>query len=280
MSTAVIDAFERMGARAQTAVFSFRATGGGRNWNGRPRESRSSAEPVQVNVLRDGLGEYFDILRRHDVRLSVSDVVPKDRHLVLRATEPRSDSSTASAFLCGHDERAWFVAAVPEQARARTVQEAKNALKPKEVWDAMKEFGVPMEERDLRQTAAFVRQGEWFFVPSPDMEVDWNEVVYHEPIQRGAGKPHRCEAMFRREGVLVHVSEAYPNGLTSAEFQALPATERRRCHWEERTRDAEVFVRGRIRHRDHATVMLPFWHKVVMNTETQARAMRHVAFLD
>ena len=29
-----------------------------------------------------------------------------------------------------------------------------------------------------------------------------------------------------------------------------------------------------------ATIKLPYWHLVVMNTETRARAMEHVAFLD
>jgi hypothetical protein len=45
-------------------------------------------------------------------------------------------------------------------------------------------------------------------------------------------------------------------------------------------RDAEVFAMGTIRHADHATVRLSGWHRVLMNTEPRARAMRHVAFLD
>ena len=31
---------------------------------------------------------------------------------------------------------------------------------------------------------------------------------------------------------------------------------------------------------DHETIALFVWHKVAMNTEGQARAMRHVVFLD
>ena len=45
-------------------------------------------------------------------------------------------------------------------------------------------------------------------------------------------------------------------------------------------RDPELFAKGAIRHPDHATVVLNGWHRVVMNTEQGARAMRHVAFLD
>jgi len=45
-------------------------------------------------------------------------------------------------------------------------------------------------------------------------------------------------------------------------------------------RNARVYVKGAIRHPDHATIHLPYWHQVVMNTETQSRAMAEVAFLD
>jgi len=45
-------------------------------------------------------------------------------------------------------------------------------------------------------------------------------------------------------------------------------------------RNAGVYVRGRIRHPDHATIRLHGWHRVLMNTESQAKAMRSVAFLD
>jgi len=37
-------------------------------------------------------------------------------------------------------------------------------------------------------------------------------------------------------------------------------------------------ARGRIRHPDHATITLPEWHRVVLNTETET--VRNVAFLD
>lgn len=76
------------------------------------------------------------------------------------------------------------------------------------------------------------------------------------------------------------VNETYPNGLTVDEYGKLPRAERQRQWWDERVRDAKVYVRGMVRHPDHATIVLPYWHLVVMNTETRARAMEHVAFLD
>ncbi len=50
--------------------------------------------------------------------------------------------------------------------------------------------------------------------------------------------------------------------------------------WQMMLRNPEVYVRGRIRHPDHKTIELHGWHRVVMNTESQAKAMRNVAFLD
>jgi hypothetical protein len=38
--------------------------------------------------------------------------------------------------------------------------------------------------------------------------------------------------------------------------------------------------RPRVRHADHATITLHGWHRVLMNTEGQSKAMSHVAFLD
>ena len=54
----------------------------------------------------------------------------------------------------------------------------------------------------------------------------------------------------------------------------------RHWNWRVMTRDANVYARGRVRHADHKTIVLHGWHQVVMNTESQAQAMRHVAFLD
>ena len=160
------------------------------------------------------------------------------------------------------------------------MQDAKDALKPAEVWESMREWGVPMELRDLRRTNGFLRQGEWFFLPRPWLEVNEASVLHDEPIQRGRGKPHVCEWLYRTDGLVVHVCDAYPNGLTDDEFRALDRLDRQSQQWREIRRGADVFVNGAIRHPDHATLVLPYWHRVVMNTETKARAMEDLAFLD
>src|SRR5215213_7633544 len=119
---------------------------------------------LRIDIRRDGDGEYFELRHGTGTRLQVLDVRPGDAHLLLMARQ----GGVKSKFLCGHDERAWFVAAVPESARAKDVQGAKDALKPPEVWEAIRRFRVPAGKRDRRRTAGFVRQGEWFFLPRPE----------------------------------------------------------------------------------------------------------------
>ena len=275
--------FAKMGARVRvTVVPALRSV---RDWNGRRIwRGPASGAPVRVDVRRDERGdEYFDLQRRSDVEVQVLDVRPNDRHLLLMARQltqvgnKRREDKTK--FLCGHDERAWFVAAVPEAAHASNVQDAKDALKPKAVWDAMREYGVSPGRRDQRRTAAFVRQGEWFFIPRPAFRMDVRLALRNEPIRRGAGKPHLCQYLCRFGGDEVYVSDRYPNGLTWSQRLKRPHEERGGV-WRKMVRDARVYVKGTVRHPDHATIVLQCWHEVVMNTETQAAAMRHVAFLD
>jgi len=260
--------FARIGARVNVRVMPRLASG------------RIENPPVRVDVRHDVGGEFFDVWRRSDVQLVVTDAVAHDRHLLLVVQEPGVAAERQERFLCGFDERCWFAAAVPEDSGAVNVQDAKDALKPKDVWDSMREWDVPMELRDLRYTNGFLRQGEWFFLPRPWMEVYESFVLRNEPIQRGGGKPHVCGRLYRRDGVDVHVCDAYPNGLTDDEFSALDRDERELHVWRTMQRDADVYVNGYVQHPDHATIVLPYWHRVVMNTETRARSMEDLAFLD
>jgi hypothetical protein len=46
------------------------------------------------------------------------------------------------------------------------------------------------------------------------------------------------------------------------------------------TADPELYAKGTVRHPDHATITLQGWHRVEMNTESRAQAMRFVTFVD
>src|SRR5260370_41780259 len=128
-----------------------------------------SAANLTVDVQKDRKGEFFEIRVRPavDVRLEVVDLRPFQRHLLLLAEE----GNRKLKFLCGHDERQWFVAAVPEREGAATVRTAMEALKPVEVRQAQSRLKVKTEDRARRKTRAYGRQGEGFFVPSPRIAV-------------------------------------------------------------------------------------------------------------
>jgi len=266
--------FEKMGARAKVALETKWPETRSRN---RRVIRREEPQPIRVNVLRDGQGEYFEVVRRKDTRVQIVEVRKADRHLLLLA---RDSHDVKSKFLCGHDERAWFVAAIPESATVRNVQDAKDALKPQAVWESIRAHNLPERQRDRRWNKAFVRQGEWFFIPRPKMRFENLPVLRSEPIRRGRGKPHVCQFLCRLGGEQVRVCGKFPNGLTADEFARLDPLERQRHRWRTMARNARAFVKGAIRHPDHKTIWLSDWHEVVMNTETQAQAMRHVAFLD
>ena len=169
---------------------------------------------VSIDIGRDGAGEFFDIGVGRTRDLDVVDARPRIRHLLLMSRQ--SDGN--HKFLCGHDERHWFVAAVPERASVSNVQTAFEALKPAAV------------QNRVEQLRADVNQ----------------------------------------------------NGLTEAQYRKLISRKPklRKLGWVTQRRNPGVFVRGKVRHSDHKTIVLDGWHRVLMNTETESVAMRHVAFID
>lgn len=255
--------FARMGARLQMGV--------PRSWRDR----------VGINIRTDGKGEYFDILlpKAETVEYEVVDLRPEMRHLLLLA---RRDDGSKEKFLCGHDERHWFVCAVPGQS-VTSVRTAMESLQPAAVKWAVHSRLHRAKNRLRRRNEAFVRQGEWFFIPAPELVADEKLVHRNEPISRGNGsKPHMCQYLYRTGGVTVMVTGKYPQGISQGQYERLIAENPKASRWGWRAmqRDAQVFVRGRVWHADHKTVVLDGWHRVVMNTEGKAPGSRSVVFLD
>src|SRR5262245_22724496 len=257
--------FERIGARLKLAE---------------RLNQRARLGFVSLNIRTDRDGEFFEITAAPEsaAEIAVLDLQPADRHLLLLVREGKEKSK----FLCGHDERHWFVAGIPESAPVGTVRQAKEALKPIEVQAAQARQGLRARARDRRKNAAYIRQGEWFFLPAADFAVDESLVLQNEPLRRGGGKPHWAEFCYRTGGETVYVCSRRPNGITGGEYGLLLAgnPKAKGWGWQVMRRNAGVYVRGRIRHPDHATITLHGWHRVVMNTEHESRAMKNVAFLD
>ena len=267
--------FEKMGARARERELQKRV------WQRRRWLMQNSDDVrVRLDIARDARGEYFDIQAAPKrASLEVVDVQPRRRHLLLMSRDAQSGAK--EKFLCGHDERAWFVAAVPGRS-VSSVATAFEALKPPEVLQEQDRRQLSGRQRTQRRTPAFVRQGEWFFIPVAYLDPPSSWILRHEPLRRGNGKPHIAEQCVRMGGQTVYVSRRYPNGLLEDAYRALieqnPNT--RLWGWQVMLRDAVVYVRGCVRHPDHKTIRLDVWHRVLVNTESNAPAMRHVAFLD
>lgn len=265
-TTLINNKFERIGARLKIQEQI-------------PNHSRTVRRMVLLDISEDRHGEFFEITMRGDAELQVLDLQRNDRHLLLMTRE----NEEKNKYLCGHDERHWFVAGIPETAPVGTVRQAKEALKPREVQIAQSQKKVAGKARNRRKNAAFIRQGEWFFLPVESLPVDDSLIIHNEPLVRGnGGKAHWADYCFRSGGQTVYVCAQHPNGVTPHQYQRILSTNRKAKHWNWRTmqRNPGVYVRGRIRHPDHKTIMLQDWHRVVMNTENQSRAMRNVAFLD
>jgi hypothetical protein len=268
MDTNLLDRkFARIGARLKVAD--------------RPSRRSRTAGTVSLDVQTDRKGEFFEIVRTPDAEteIAVLDVQPADRHLLLLVREGKDKTK----FLCGHDERHWFIAAIPESAPVGTVRQAKETLKPTEVQTAQARQGLRARARGRRKNAAYIRQGEWFFLPVAAMAVDEKLVLRNEPLTRSTGgKPHWAEFCYRTGGDVVYVCSRYTNGVTEARYKVILAGNPRAKTWGWRAMlsNPGVYVRGHVRHADHKTIMLHGWHRVLMNTEGQAKAMRNVAFLD
>lgn len=262
MDTLLQTMFERMGARVKVRDVT------------RPREQPG------VDIRIDKRGEYFDIgvARDETIEYRVIDIQPEARHLLLMG----HTNGEKRKFLCGHDERHWFVCAVPG-ASVANVNAAMEALQPPEVRRSVRRKLKRIKNRLKRRNEAFVRQGEWFFIPAPGVTVNPKLIMKNEPLSRGWGsKPHMCQYMYRDGGTAVYVCSRRPTGVTAREYQKLlrDNPDARAWNWTARVRDASVYVRGRVWHADHKTVVLNDWHRVVMNTERLAPGAQSVVFLD
>ena len=116
-------------------------------------------EDYAVDIQKDRHGHFFELrVPTHlsdSLDVTVMQSEPKQRHLLL-AVRKLSDKPQLDRLLCGHDEREWFVAAVP--GGASSVRQAMDALQPQDVRAALARGGVSSRKRYTRKNRAFRRQ--------------------------------------------------------------------------------------------------------------------------
>lgn len=200
----------------------------------------------RIQLTRTHRREQFEIRVSGRVALDIPDVDADLRQLLLLARweDARAGRFVENATLCGFDERHWFAAALPlsEKAAIRTIADAHEALKPPAVRESQARLGVRGPLRNSRKNPGFIRQGEWFFIPRPELSLDLHQAVRNGELSRGFGRPHIVQ---------------YLTGDTD------------RFSWRRGwgPRNKPVYARGWVRHRDHRSIHLPIWHEVEPNEE-------------
>lgn len=217
-----------------------------------------------LDIRSDKRGEHYLINYRSNIpQFKLLQSVPAERHLLMM------EATDKHRFLCGHDERHWFVAAISDPVS--TVIQAKRSLMPAAV--AAKARNIRSKDRLKRKNDAYVRQGEWFFTPVSASESEVisrsASILKNEPLQRNAGsKPHMAEELYRSGGELIYIvgmREYTEVGYKAAvKANSLPKF---RSGIRTMYRNPRIVVRGKIRHPDHKTVVLKGWHEVSINQE-------------
>jgi hypothetical protein len=249
-----------------------------RKFPGRQRVvARPTSDRYTVDVKN---GKFIFDLGESGAKVTVQDADPEDRHILVNVqtevelTTRNGDSRKEiknDKWLCGHDERDWFVAG----ATGISIWEAKQNLKPKEV-QAL-DGALPNKKKHKRRNKVFLRQGEWFFVRASEGEVPKDGIIHKdEPMSRpGGGKPHTVEEVVRVGGRVVY-ADSGGNILTPEEYEKLESHSKYR--YTQRRADATVYGRGYVKHRDHETLHLDGWHRIYMNAEK--RDGKALIFLD
>ena len=243
---------------------------------GSPRRGEFNLDVVNRKFVVETSND--DILNE----LSILNVDANDRHLLLLRKVPiknrigKTIDHNMIRYLLGHDERDWFVAGVPDDSRASTVQQAKDALRPEMATTSIKNKDK-MKNRNKRKNKGFQRQGEWFFIPVTDTFTGKDIIHKNEPITRGRSKPHIVSEIVRKGGRTVYVNSV-GNEISIRQYDILPGGQK--FGWRQMVADAKVYGRGTMRHPDHKTLKLPGWHRIIPNTENEASQMGTLTFYD
>lgn len=199
-------------------------------------------------------------VRARDIRPTIEKGGKVTQIEVVRRTPNRKRH-----FLCGLDERQLFIAQLPRSVS--TVREAHACLKTTTVSFA--------EGQGIKAA----RQGEWFFLEATAEEtarieegVEKNLLVIEHAVPIGPF----TDGSARGRGKRVRQFRGNPH--TVDELVVLPGTPVTGGAWPVRGR--EVFIRGRVRHVDHATVKFSGWRKVIRNAESNQGQALGVGWVD
>ncbi len=187
-------------------------------------------------------------------------IIPRyGRGTILSVSIRRRTPGNKRHFLCGLDERQLFIAQLTRGCS--TVREAHASLKTTTVSVA--------EGQGIKA----VRQGEWFFLEATQAElqeievgIKKNRLTVETNVPIG---PFSVVGGVRGTG---KVRQFRGNPHTADELVVVPNTFS--------VRGRELFIRGRVRHVDHATVKFSSWVRVIRNSEANAGQALGVGWVD
>ena len=239
--------------------------------------------PYRVTVTTDKKKrEKFLIGLREGVEAIVLDVKPEARAMLImiKDRDASHKNRKLAKMLVGHDERQLFVAVASSDSS--TVYGAMESLKPPAITEAERRSGVKRKKRHSRKNAARIRQGDFFFLPAPGLVVHEELVLTNEPINRGRGASHMVEFLYRTGGELVWANRLDDRVLSNYEYETLMRRypDEIYCSWRSRKRNAAVYAKGRVTHREHATIVLNGWHRVLPNNESGHPGFGDMSFID
>lgn len=271
------------------AMDTFHRMGWGIEFHEQPTRDTWAGKRIRGESRLDVKGpigkQFFEVKLGEDMELVVLDSNKKEAAILvmLKDHQARHGYQNVSKLLLGHDDRQLYVAAVP--LSTRDVSNAKDRLKPRRVVEAEREAGVKTKDKNRHKTKAWKRQGDFFFVPAPEFDVEssWkNKIHLHEPINQRGGRAHIVEELYRIGG-----ESGYANGnrwISVDAYHDLPAAEKKTWRWA--PRNPRAYARGRVTHPEHPTCILNGWHEICPNTEAAARDIsgrpvwRNMAFVD
>lgn len=172
-------------------------------------------------------------------------------------------SSQKRHFLCGLDERQLFIA-----------QLTRTCTTVKEAHDSLKTVTVTLAEGKVGKAT---RQGEFFFLPVTKEERDLIELGLKKNllvVEKDAPIGPFLEGV---RGMGRKVRQRVGNPHTASELIILPGTPLQHGFG---VRSREVFVRGKVRHTDHATVSFKQWSKIIRNSEANTGNVTGVGWVD
>lgn len=214
---------------------------------------------VQVQSVHKGMQQLVLVVREaahvFSVEIPKNMVSPADVVVATvtksRVRVVRKTPKETRHFLLGLDERHHPFAS-RLQGAAVTVQAAHEALKPDEIKGHAVSGKGKNSKASGKRDKKIVRQGEWFFVEPTRAEAALiNEDLIEAKASIAAahdGSLFHSGGRFRVRG-RAHVAD---------ELVLVPAPR-------------QVYVRGRVKHPDHATVTFQTWMRVLRNLEEETR---------